>query len=239
MTQTPMYRKVYSSIKKDIKDGKYRPGTLIPTETQLEEQFSVSRITIRRAISMLVRDGYLKVQQGKGTMVLDPSTTQRLNCVTSLTETLISKGYEVETIGMSIELQKPSKAIANILGIKENANVYFIQRLQMADGAPVAIMTNYVEEKWAPGLEQYQDKFVGLYSLLESKYHIIIDSADERITAIGANFTEAQILQVPIGTPLLLSKRLTYTHNGILEYSILKIIADKYEYSVHLQGRIL
>ena len=90
MQKVTAYMTVYLSIKKLIKEGAYKPGMLLPTERDLEKIYAVSRITVRRAIAMLSDEGYVKVVQGKGTEVRDISTTQQLNTVTSITETLKS-----------------------------------------------------------------------------------------------------------------------------------------------------
>lgn len=237
MTNIPAYRKVYTLLKQDIKEGIYPPGNLLPTESELEQRFAVSRTTIRKAIEQLHSEGFVRKTQGKGTEVLDTSTTQRLNHLTSITETLISKGYDVQTRGMSIELITPPEHIANELQLSAGQQVYWVQRVQYADNTPIALMNNYLRASKVPGLEQYSNTFNSLYTFLEQHYHLILLNAWERLSAVAANFTESQILQVPLGAPLLCSKRLTSTEQGPFEYSVTKLVADKYEYSVYLEGR--
>lgn len=237
MGTIPSYRKVYTQIKDDIKNGIYKPGDLLPTESELEALYSVSRTTVRKSISLLVGDGYLKVRQGRGTEVLDISTTQRLNQISSTTETLKAKGYHVTTQGMVIERTPANEEVAAALELEVGEIVFKIQRVQYADDLPIAIMTNYIRENFVPNLDKYTNTFSSLYAFLEDKYNIILKDATERITAVAADFTESQILRVPFGTPLLKSRRITYIEQGPFEYAIIKLIADKYEYSVYLQGR--
>ena len=115
MAHTPAYREVYQELKKRIKDGTYGKGTMIPTETELENEFHVSRTTIRRATSMLAMEGYLRIVQGKGSEILTPQSTQQLNSVTSTTETLIARGYNVTTHNMNITLVKAPPLVAEKL----------------------------------------------------------------------------------------------------------------------------
>ena len=105
MASIPMYKTVYNGIKQAIKDKVYEPGTFLPTEPQLEEIYSTSRTTIRKAIKLLASEGFVVVRQGRGTEVQNISTLQKLNSVTSFTETLIKKGYTVTTQGMCIQLE--------------------------------------------------------------------------------------------------------------------------------------
>lgn len=237
MGRIPAYKTVYFSIKRSIQEGTYKPGTLLPSEPELEKQFSVSRTTIRKAISMLASERYLDVKQGRGTLVLDTSTTQHLNNITSITETLMKRGYKVTTQGVCIELVPASKPVATVLEIAVGTPVYLVQRVQCADGMPIAIIKNYLRANSLPDLQSKVGSFTGLYSMLEREYHVILLNATENISAISADFTEAQILRIPIGSPLLLVRRISCTEQGPFEYAFIKIVADKYEYSVYLEGR--
>jgi GntR family transcriptional regulator len=86
-------------------------------------------------------------------------------------------------------------------------------------------------------LEQHTGAFVSLYHFLESHYHIHFKDAWESLSAIGASFMEAQSLRVPVGSPLLRSRRITTNERGPVECSVAKLMPDKYEYSVYLNGR--
>ena len=227
MARTPAYKAVYFSIKRAIQDGSYKAGSLLPSEPELEKQFNVSRTTVRKAISLLTTEGYLDVKQGRGTLVLDITTTQRLNSITSITETLMRRGYEVTTQGISIEQVAAPRNVADALEIPEGTPVYMVQRVQCADGVPIAIIKNYLRASQVPNL----------YNMLEREYNITLLHATEQICAISADFIEAQILRIPIGSPLLMVRRTACTEQGPFEYAFIKLVADKYEYSVRLEGR--
>ena len=95
--EQPKYKTVYNVLKQEIRDGEYKPDELLPPEHMIESRFGVSRTTVRRALDMLSRDGYVGAKQGSGTMVLDFSTVQKLGALTSITETLRGRGKEVTT----------------------------------------------------------------------------------------------------------------------------------------------
>ncbi len=233
----PSYKIIYQTMKQRIMEGYYPLGSFLPTEAELEGEFSVSRTTIRRVTSMLAAGGYIRSRQGIGSEVLDVFTTQRLNRLTSVTETLTSKGFKVSSAGMCIEhVQAPVK-IAKALELPEGGMVYRLQRIQCADGTPIAIMNNYFKDSLVPGLDQFVGSFVGLYQFLEQKYNLVLKDAMEYLTASVADPLEAQVLHIPVGAPLLCSRRISNDSQGPVEYSITKLVADKYEYSVYLQGR--
>lgn len=239
MARIPAYRKMYAHLKNEIKTGNYQPGSFLPTEAEMEKEFGVSRTTVRKAISMLTQEGYLSVRQGRGTEVQDVSTSQRLNTITSFTETLTQKGYKVTTQGFSLGQIPAPGFIRDAFSLKQGELVHHLQRVQCADGTPICIIENYISMSLVPELVFQDSDHISLYSYLEHHYGIMLKDALENISAVPASFTEAQILRVPTGTPLLHSTRITYTEQGPLEYSIINVIAERYEYQVYLSGRPL
>lgn len=237
MDTIPAYRHVYGKLRAAIKDGSYAPGSLLPTENELCEIYEVSRTTVRKAVGMLVAEGHLKVKQGRGTEVLNASTSQRLNLMSSVTETLMDKGFKVTTQGMCIDRVPAIGGVAEALELQEGESVYRLQRVQCADGEPIAIMLNYLRENLVPGFDQHVNAFTSLYSFLESQYHLVFRDAIEYLSAVSADFADSQILKIPFGAPLLFSRRISRTDTGPFEYASTKLVAGKYEYSVYLQGR--
>lgn len=237
MSSVPAYKTVYQTLKQQIKEKIYPVGSLLPTEPELEQKFGVSRTTIRRAIGILVSDGYIKVTQGRGTEVLDQSTVQNLNHISSITESLIAKGYRVFAKEIDIRKVRAIGTVARALGLDDGEEVYQIHRLQCADDTPIAIMTNYLKVGQTPDLEKFAGTFSGLYSFLEKQYGIAMSQATEYLSATTADFLEAKLLNIDVGAPLLCSRRISSNENGIFEYSINKIVAENYEYCIYLSGR--
>lgn len=237
MRKTTAYMEVYSGIKKQIRDEVYKPGMMLPAESELEKIYKVSRITVRKAIAMLSNEGYVNVMQGKGTEVCDTSTIQRLNSVTSITETFIHKGYRMSVRGMAIEEVVPPAKVLEEMKLEQGTVMYCLQRIMCADEIPIAIMTNYLRRENIPDFKQHLNSFIGLYRFLEETYGIVVIKSDEYISAANADFLESQILGVSMGTALLCSRRVSYTAQGVFEYAINKLIGDRYEFSVHLVGR--
>jgi len=233
----PKYRNAYNILKQEIRDGEYKPGDLLPPEHMLETRFSISRTTVRRALELLSRDGYVDAKQGCGTVVLDFSTVQKLGALTSISETLRSQGKEVATKSMHIDHVRAGTKVAEVLNVAEDDIVVRIQRVQYANGVPFCLMTNYLVQSHVPGIERFVGQFTSLYELLEKQFDILLDSATEYLSAGVADFAEAQMLDVSVGAPLLVSKRITCDSGGPVEYAISRILGDKYEYSVRMEGR--
>ncbi|MEA4898807.1 GntR family transcriptional regulator [Bacillota bacterium Meth-B3] len=237
MDKTPAYARVYNQLRRQIIEGEYGIGELLPTEPELEKMFSVSRTTVRRAVDILSREGFLRTKQGRGTEVLNYNTQQNLNTVTSLTETLERKGYRVYAKSMHIDYVEAFPKIAAALRIEPGQKVVRIQRIQMADESPIAIMYNYIRCELVPNIEKFSGKFSSLYAFLEEHYGIVLDSAVDHITARTATFEEAEMLGVPVGTALVYMMRTCFRQDNVVCADRVKIIAGRYEFEIHMRGR--
>lgn len=237
MRGKPAYIRVYEAIKRQIADEKYEVGQLIPTEAQLESMFNVSRITIRAAIELLCDEGYLTKTPGRGTEVLDYKTTQKLNLVTSFSETLLQKGHAVAYKSIDIACVDPPKFASAGLKLDPDSKVIKIERVVLADGRPIAVMINYLVPELVPGIESRKSEIKSLYAFLEDQYNIEIDHSIDTITAEAAGPREAELLEVPEGTALLVNHRITYTKARPFEIVLLKVVGSKYEFRVYLKGR--
>lgn len=237
MARIQAYMRVYTNLKRQITEGEYPVGSLLPTETELEKLFDVSRTTIRKAVEMLSHEGYVSARQGRGTEVLDYTTKQNLNLVTSTSETLERRGFTVRTKNMHIDRVKAVGRIARDLKLPEGSEVIRLQRIQLADDMPVAIMKNYLNPVFVPGLENHRDEFTRLYDFMEEYYGINIESAQDRITAKNASFEEAMMLNVPVGTALVYLSRVCYHAGEPVDVDHVSLVGGRYEFEVRMTGR--
>ncbi|MDO4553088.1 MAG: GntR family transcriptional regulator [Bacillota bacterium] len=231
------YQRVYEALRESILAGNYKEGTLLPTEAQLEKEYGVSRPTIRKALSLLAGEGLVDVRQGRGTLVRLVSMAQNYNQVNSVTETLRKEGCEVTTRNLHIERIKAPEQTAEALNLSDGCEVARIQRVQCADGLPVCIMENYIPYALVPGIEEKQ-KIVSLYRFLESEYNFQIEKSRDRIYARSADFYEAQILQVPVRTALMVVWRICYDQKGTpVCQDHVRILGSRYHVEIEGMGR--
>jgi len=236
MTKLSAYTIVHNQLKDSIAKGHYPVGSLLPPEPELEKLFEVSRTTIRRAVEMLARAGYVEVKQGRGTMVLDYNINQNISMITSISQTLLKKGYRVRPRKIHMEYVNADKCIANALGIDEGRQLIRLQRVQLADEVPIAIMENHINPDVVQGLERFSDSFTSLYKLLGDEYNIQLETSIDKITAKVADFMESEMLQISPGAALILMRRVTYSGGIPITYDYLRIRADKYQFEIDMQG---
>jgi GntR family transcriptional regulator len=237
MRKVPAYMVIHDLIKKKIQDGTYPVSELLPTEPELEKIYNVSRTTIRSAMEMLKEEGFVEIKQGRGTMVLDRRTIQDLNKVTSVTESLRRRGYDVRTKSMYIDIIPASEKLGEELNLKTGDSITRVQRIQLIDEKPIAIMKNYIPTSIVPGLTQFTNKFSGLYQFLEEHYHLEIDGANDKIFAKSADFAESEMLGVQPGTALLCIRRICYRDNEAFCVDDVCILGDQYELAISTNGR--
>jgi len=235
--QIPRYLWVYNSLKARIESEGQKVGEFLPPEPELQKIYGVSRTTVRKAVEMLSQQGFVSIRQGKGTQVLDFKTTQKLGFVTSFSETLREQGYTVTQADVRVGLVPAQRRVATDLGIAEGDMLVRIERVTQANGAPVALMTNYLLPELVPGIEDRIEGMNSLYSFLESEFDVMIESATDFITARQTTADEACRLAIPEGSPLLVVRRITFSGGRPIELAILLVVADKYEYCVHTRDR--
>ncbi len=237
MAKVPAYIIIYDALKKEIQAGKYHVSELLPTEPELEKIFHVSRTTIRRAMEVLKEEGLVEIKQGRGTRVLDYRTKQDLNKVTSVTESLRRRGYDVRTKSMYIDMIPVSEDLGKELHLKHGDKAARIQRIQLANEKPVVIMTNYIPSKLVPDIKQFTNQFSGLYQFLEEHYGLEINAANDKIYAKGADFTESEMLDIQPGTALLCIHRICYKDKEPICVDDVSILGEQYELVISMSGR--
>ncbi len=234
----PLYYQVKESLLEKIKSGQFCVGDLVPSETELQENYQVSRITIRRAVQELVSEGYLYTQQGKGTFVSKPKAAQELNMISSWAETVTALGMHPQSRVIHLSEEPAPANVAQMLELPAGEKVFRMERIRYADDEPVCLMTNYLVPAFVPGFLSTGLKGESLYEMLEREYHIVFGRAEETVEAKAAKPNEAALLNIKKGAPLLYATRITRdTADRPVEVVITITRSDRYSYKIRLQGR--
>src|SRR5262249_40585510 len=133
--------------------SEWRPGEQIPTESQLCEMYGTSRITIRQAVSILVSDGLIVREPGRGTFVREPSVTAGERGLTSFTQEMQALGLRAGATMLELLREPSPPEIAGHLEIEPGTPVVTVKRLRLGDGVPIGIQTAHLIASRFPGLE--------------------------------------------------------------------------------------
>ena len=234
--ELPKYSQLASILREKIDDGLWSPRSSIPSERQLEVLYDVSRTTIREAIDLLVRQGYLYREHGRGTFVSPPKLQKGLMELTSFSEDLLKRGIHPGQIIRDISTVIPPLKILQKLELPAGTPMLRLERIRLGNDIPIGLQTSYLALGEGQTLTRAEMEEAGsLYTLLQEKFHIIPSEADETLEAALATREEADLLQIEEGAPLLLSERVLFAQNRRpVEYVKILYRGDRYRYYVRL-----
>lgn len=233
----PRYHQLANILREHIADGKFEAHQPIPSERQLEEIYSVSRTTIRRAIDLLIRQGFLYREHGRGTFVSPQKLQKRISELTSFSEDMKQRGIIPGQKILEIGYVQPSNKVRSHLELPEKCKqVFRIERLRLGDGIPMGLQTSYyiLSEEQTISREELEE-YGSIYQMLQEKFHLIPTEADEILEVTLATPLEASLLQIKPGSPLLLSERTTYSqYRRVIEFVKILYRGDRYRYFAKL-----
>jgi GntR family transcriptional regulator len=216
-----------------LEEGQFREGDLIPTEREIGEQFQVSRITVRRAIDELVREGYLVTQQGKGTFVARPKIERPMTQMKSFSSATVDEGHQPGSRLLTLRHEKAVGHVASVLNVDQSDWIWVIERLRLVDEEPIGVSIIYLHLPPDLSLTPAElEQEVSLWSIIENK-GITLSKSEETIQAIVAGEEQAALLQVEVGFPLLLVEGIVYTEQTApIEYHQVFNRGDRYKYII-------
>ncbi|MBN2613324.1 MAG: GntR family transcriptional regulator [Bacteroidales bacterium] len=203
MAQTPQYRRIYELLRKHIVDGVYKEGDLLPSENELCRVHNITRPTVRQALDALVHGGFIKKQQGKGSIVsslpqgigiLSVSGTTSAVGINNL-KTKILTGPEVRAWAGAFMF--PLSQVE-----KESGYVY-IERLRILDEKPIFLDVNFLPNINLPRFTSRSFENRSLFDILRKFYNIQVTGGEQRLRAIKADENIGNHLQVKKGHPVL------------------------------------
>lgn len=208
----PVYRQLADYIKKQISNGVYQPGDVLPSEADYIHDFNVSRTTVRLAFGLITNAGMVRRAQGKGTIVV-PQVHTQLPYLSSFTEESLhyKRKPSVTLLGQYVEQIELDAAIA--LSLPPDAEVLKVERLRFVDDEPIGLSLSSMNTICFPELKNQDFTVLSLYSLFESEMGLSIRSAKENIRADLAKENEARNLRIQVGAPVLRMMRTTFIQN--------------------------
>lgn len=204
----PRYYQIVHQLEKFIQENNCAPGEKLPSEKELQTTFSVSRITARRALEEMERNGLVTKRRGKGTYVAKRPEMPAFPKFTGSIDDLfmIGRGGVVKEATMD-EVPASSK-IKEVLGLTEpGASVVIIQRVLLLHGRPYAYHQNFYPTWIGKKIRREDLLKYPLLEILEKKLHIPVFKVDQVIEATLADTEIANKLGIFFGAPLFYVER--------------------------------
>ena len=201
------YQEIASDLRRRVAAGEFAGGGLLPSESQLAETFAASRVTIRRALEELHDEGLVDSRQGLGWYVAADPLRQSLGRLGTIEAQLADAGIVSERRVLDFGFVTASPRVRRVLGVRR---VLEVRRCNLADGRPFARVTVWCPERLGKGLSLADVERAPFYELINTP----LGGASQSIAAAAATKSDAELLEVPVGSPVLMCRRTTRTIAG-------------------------
>jgi GntR family histidine utilization transcriptional repressor len=228
----PRFLRIKSALLESIENGDMRPGDQVPSENQLSERFSVSRMTARRALTELVDEGVLLRSHGVGTFVSDHRPMSSMLTIRSINEEIEQRGHRYHNRVLSLESIKANETQSLWLDLEEGQTIFFSRIVHFDNDLAIQIEERWVNPQWAPDyLEQ------DYAAITASQYLNLVaplTEADHVVEAISPSSEEASLLDIPITQPCLKISRRTFSAKGVVSFAQLLHPGNRFRLGGHL-----
>lgn len=231
LSDRPAYRQVADRLRPSIESGEWPAGHKLPSESQLMEQFGVSRVTVRLAVGALRAEGLILTRQGRGSFVRDREANKRVSSTRYQQDAAYAAGRVAEPatdfgsgdersryrLERSFREERASQHVADLLGLQIGEPVLERRYVYFVDERPEQIVTSYLPMdlvRDTPVADASNEPWPGgtIAQLASLGHHVtrVIESVRARMPSPD----EAQTLRVSAGVPVLVVTRRMLTGSG-------------------------
>lgn len=231
----PLYHQVEAHLRELILSGTLKPMDVLPPELELCHHYQVGRHTMRTALSNLANSQLIQRKAGLGTYVLPQRQRAEFYLDRSFSNQVRALGLapssQVLVLSQSIIDQHAPAVFASHIG----EACWYLARLRLGDDTPMSLQYSTIIAQFCPDLAEYDLSSESLYHVFIARHGIDIAQIRHTVNAVAADEEQAHLLGIDEGTPLLLVKTSSYTHEQqLIEHTVSYYRTDRYEYhTVH------
>lgn len=228
MKEAPKYVVVANHLRQQILEKEYNINEQLPQETAIAKALNVSRITVRKALDILVNEGLIYRIQGSGTFVKDNQPGENVENNNSL-EIFDFNKYQVKLLNLGVS--KPDQEVMDQMNINQFDLTYEIERLIMNGDKTVALQNIFMPVKIIQGM-QMNSLMGSIYDFIDKDLDLTVDNAIRTISCEISNEETTKILSLKQPEPLLTIEQRSFLDNGqIFEYAYTYIRSS--QFSLH------
>lgn len=227
-TGVALWRQIEQQLAEDVTGGIFPEGSRLPTEPELAERFGVNRHTLRRAVSGLVEQGLLRVEQGRGTFVQENVVDYLIGKRTRFSE-IITRQQRNPTgrLLRAYELEAEA-AIARELGLKTGTPCILLETVNDVDGRPLSTSSNYFPAQRFPELIPVYSETRSITKALTHHGAGNYTRKTTRVTARLPDAEDAKTLKQPASRPVLVVESINVDEAGKpVQYAYTRSVADR------------
>ena len=217
----PYYVQLKDALIDQIEAKRWQPGDQLPPEQELCSLFGVSRTVVRQALQQLEFEGMVVRERGRGTFVAEPkiSSTSLVHSLMGFYEDMDKRGIEMVSDMLEQNMQPAGSHVAAYLDLESVTPVIKLHRLRSIESEPIVLVTSYLPYDLCPEVLNEDFTQQSLYLYLEEACGLKVARGRRRIEAVAANRTEAELLQIAEGAPLIKMESVSYLRDGTpIEY---------------------
>jgi len=219
-------------ICEQIESGRWQQNAKVPSENELADQFSVSRMTARRALQELTEQGVLLRTQGSGTFVATFKSQSSLLEIKNIADEIVQRGHRYAAKMLSLTTKEVTDEIAILLDLKKDEVTYFSEVLHLENGQPIQLEQRYVNGGLIPNYLKQNFELITPHEYLS--HEAPLTDATHEVEAILPSDDVAKTLDISVQQPCLQVKRRTWSNQGIVSFAILTSPGDKYRLGGYL-----
>jgi len=211
------YYTVAETLRRRIEVMEYKHGDLIPSEKELAKEFSVSTITIRKALELLVKDGLLDRKRGVGTRVIHQERQRLPIKITGSFQDLFgwTSVYDQKTIMLDMTIRECPPRIRDSLNIPQDEKILRIRKIRKYKGRTVSYYINYTFPDFLKNLQMKELENKSFIQVFQKTSGIKVSRAEQQTEAIIADMDLSSILGTNFGDPLLFVENIYFTKDDI------------------------
>lgn len=233
---TPLYVQIANELRKEILSNQYGEHGCIGTHAQLADRFSVSLITIRKAVQILEDEGIVEILQGKGTFVRRVSLVDPLQDLTGISNIMNALQMDKQVQVPVFELRDTPDWISRDIRRELGPKSLFIRRVVSVEGVPMSCADMFLPGKYSPRFTKSEVEERTVYQIYRDKLGVVLGRGRQIIRAAGAKGEVADCLGLAENSPVLQIERKAYDdHANLIEYMVLSYEASKYCFEVELE----
>ena len=232
-TKLPAYQQVKAFVKAQINLGHWRPGDAVSSESALQQQFGVSRMTVNRAVKELAVEGLVSRVQGSGTVVAQLHRISSTLAFRDIHEEILARGHAHSSKVLALESVRADAALAQVFKLRSGAKVFHSVLVHYEDAVPIQFEDRYVNPASAPHyLRADFETTTPTHYLLQ---HAPLTEASYSIEASLPGLLEAKWLAIKRGEPCLVMTRRTVSGIHVTSRARLVYPGTHYSFSGKFQ----
>lgn len=205
--QVPKYQAIYTTLRQRILDGDLAPSSQLPSQQELAEEFGVTLMTLRQAMTSLESDGLIWAARGKGTFVADRPVDISVGNLRSFAGEMRAAGLDLTTNVLRIEVGADAANDRASTALDCVGDLVSMTRLRRVDGVPISLQRSYMAIEVGVLDPDAGFEAESLYDAIEEATGWVTSEAVESITAVSLSEADASVLEAEVGHPALLSIR--------------------------------